>query len=604
MTTTPHHPWAITAPWYRWPLAGVPRSGRGMAPVLQKFASDDFVNEFIKDLQHSVRFNQDDQVFAINLAAASPGQFVGKLAALFPMKSDGKPWQPGDAVTDLRRSQLVGTGIRKLFLPSHGRHYLVVCELHCDVPGFPAVPVSEVCQAGFVVRRKRLDYPAESRPQAVALLRELVTAQAKLGEWEQTIPVRPAAARRRAEKIAKLKQAGQFDALLQAAREAVQQKRQALDAWRQANGVRVFEEGWVSGGHTGIGQWQEVETMPETLQETWLPLYRVFPDPANPAHDARGRALFFGVVPTSAFDTTAQGEARFDDRSSYEIRTFFRRHACCCPQQGLNVQAPDCDGELVWSAPTETYRLASQFDLQGTANRPVTVQMPNLAELAAQVLARPVGKFSPVKFVQPQTLQPKISGNALSGGSMGGDAFCFFAIPLITLVALFVLNLFLPIVVFIFNLWFLLALKFCILPSFKLDPILQAELAAIPGGADVDAAGFQFAFQGGIKTGVALRGDLTESLSHMMAEVAGEPLLLPGGIVNPKHAPRALAIKPSLDQYSARPLTDLAQVMTEQAARTAGDGSQLDLLAGLDYEPRRMCQWRDEPHLPTTGEYA
>ncbi|WP_137940367.1 hypothetical protein [Chitinivorax sp. B] len=602
--TTITHPWAITAPWYRWPLAGVPRSGRGTAPVIQKFASDDFINEFIKDLQHSVRYNEDDQVFAVNLAAANPGQFVGKLAALFPMKSDGKPWQKGEPVTDLRRSQLVGTGIRKLFLPAHGRHYLVVCELHCDVPGFPAVPDNEVCQAGFVVRRKRLDYPEESRPQAVALLRELVAAQGKLGELEQTVPVRPAAARKRAEKVARMKQAGQFEAAWQTAKALVAAKRQALDAWRQANGVRVFEEGWVPSAHPGVGSWQEVEDAPTTLQEAWFPLYRMFPDPANPAHDAKGRALFFGVVPTSAFDTTNSGEARFDDRSTYEIRSFFRRHACCCPRQGLNVNAPDCEGELVWSAPTEQYRLASQFDLQGTANRPVTVQMPNLAELAAQVLARPVGKFSPVKFVQPQSLQPKISGTSLSGGSMGGDAFCFFAIPLITLVALFVLNLFLPIVVFIFNLWFLLALKFCILPSFKLDPILQAELAAIPPGVNVDAAGFQFEFQGGIKTAVGLHSDLTDKLSHMMAQVSGEPLLLPGGAPNPAHHPRAAAIRPTLDQYSAAPLTDLASVMTEQAAKTADDGAQLDLTGNLQYEPRRICQWRDEPFLPTTGEFA
>lgn len=51
---------------------------------------------------------------------------------------------------------------------------------------------------------------------------------------------------------------------------------------------------------------------------------------------------------------------------------------------------------------------------------------------------------------------------------MGGPAICFFSIPLITIIASFVLNLFLPIVVLLFNLWFLLALRFCIPPSFSI----------------------------------------------------------------------------------------------------------------------------------------
>ena len=54
-------------------------------------------------------------------------------------------------------------------------------------------------------------------------------------------------------------------------------------------------------------------------------------------------------------------------------------------------------------------------------------------------------------------------------------AICSFAIPLITIVATFVFKLFLPILVVLFNLWFLLKLRFCIPPSVEL-------------GGDVDAA--------------------------------------------------------------------------------------------------------------------
>jgi hypothetical protein len=49
---------------------------------------------------------------------------------------------------------------------------------------------------------------------------------------------------------------------------------------------------------------------------------------------------------------------------------------------------------------------------------------------------------------------------------------------LITIVATFVLRLFLPIVVFLFGLWFLLRLKFCILPTFSLDGDLSVDLEA------------------------------------------------------------------------------------------------------------------------------
>ena len=70
---------------------------------------------------------------------------------------------------------------------------------------------------------------------------------------------------------------------------------------------------------------------------------------------------------------------------------------------------------------------------------------------------------------------------------MGGAASCSFSIPLITIIALFVLNLFLPIVVFIFNLWFLLVLRFCIPPQIEASADVDAALAVTPPGVDLDA---------------------------------------------------------------------------------------------------------------------
>ena len=55
------------------------------------------------------------------------------------------------------------------------------------------------------------------------------------------------------------------------------------------------------------------------------------------------------------------------------------------------------------------------------------------------------------------------------------------------IVAMFLLNLFLPIILLLFNLWFMLKLKFCIPPSVQLGLDLDAELTVIPGGVEFAA---------------------------------------------------------------------------------------------------------------------
>ncbi|MBV9108556.1 MAG: hypothetical protein JO306_04015, partial [Gemmatimonadetes bacterium] len=71
-----------------------------------------------------------------------------------------------------------------------------------------------------------------------------------------------------------------------------------------------------------------------------------------------------------------------------------------------------------------------------------------------------------------------------------------------TIIATFVLNLFLPIVVFLFGLWFLLGLKFCILPSISLS-----------GGASLHAG-----LEG--KLGLEIQGKLDAQI-NASAEIAG-----------------------------------------------------------------------------------
>jgi hypothetical protein len=77
-------------------------------------------------------------------------------------------------------------------------------------------------------------------------------------------------------------------------------------------------------------------------------------------------------------------------------------------------------------------------------------------------------------------------GRGTPGPSNPNSQICSFAIPLITIVAFFVFRLFLPIVVLIFGLWFLLKLKFCIPPSVDVSVDMTFELQASKAGLDVN----------------------------------------------------------------------------------------------------------------------
>ena len=597
-----HHPWTVTAPWYEWAQAGVPSSGRGTRPLIQKFASDQFMADFIKEPQHSLLFDaRDDQLYTAQFVQASPGQFAGKLAGLFPVKDEqGTPLRPGDSTLNLRKTQLVGTGLRKLYLPVHARHYLVVCELHCDVPGLPPPGPDTVCQAGFVVRRRRVNYAPAFQAEALDKLRQVVAARQALAAFDEHTPLRPGLAKARSSRLARLRRQGSLEQQRAAARQALAQARKALEDWQLERNVRAFKEGWFAGEHDGTGEWRElIDETPQQLEETWVRLFPLVADARNPRHSARGRALFYGIVPTSAFETTASGEARYDDRSTYELRCFFRQHDCDCPFPGLNSEPPDCEGELTWSRESEAWRLAPPFDLVGSANRPVTIQMPNLADLAAQAATRPIGQFSSVRFVHPQQLLTKTDGGIPTSGEIGGAAICFFSIPLITIVATFVLNLFLPIVVLLFNLWFLLALRFCIPPSFSIAGGLQLELAATPPKLDVDAefdvdvdfdaAGWSFNGQSGADVQAQLAGEIATTLSQTT------------GIAQSK-------IHAQLKNYSNKPLITLGSVNAEKSQQALQpDGSAktaLDPTGKLVFRPLRTSQWKHEKHLPTTGEFA
>jgi len=127
-----------------------------------------------------------------------------------------------------------------------------------------------------------------------------------------------------------------------------------------------------------------------------------------------------------------------------------------------------------------------------------------------------IGKRAAVKMISPQKSNLETTGS-LPGISPApgspGAAICSFSIPLITIVASFVFKLFLPIVVLVFQLWWMLALKFCIPPSFSLSASVAAGLSA-DLDADVDAS-FALAVQGdlGVNLGATAAASIESQYS-------------------------------------------------------------------------------------------
>jgi hypothetical protein len=456
------HPWLLLAPWYRWPVPGDPRHGRGTAPVLQKYASAGFATEFLAEPQRSLRWIAEDHVHRV----------------------EPKVPRPKYSLSGLDR---VPTERRKLFRDVHCRFYLVVAELRCDRPGLPAVKRDQVFDAGFVVRRRVA--PAVGRARAV-----LAEALAGVQGLENRLAIargfRPPRRRRPGAKAVVVSAlAERCDEEVERLEAELAASRASLHALAAEHGVRLEVQGWIPSEHPGVGAWAAVEETPAKLgAEQAIPLYPLIPDPAEERHSARGRSLWFGVVPTGPGDLDALGNPRFDDRSLYEVRCYVRRKKTAMPGR------PPCPGEAVWSRATEPYQLAPAADLDGTSHKPVTFTLPDLRELEAQAAAGPAGQGAGVRMVAPpeSTLDfqtdPDNPGKPLDAGVGGLPQICSFSIPLITIIATFVLKLFLPIVVFAFGLWFLLKLKFCILPSFEMSAGLAAELSVQPPELDVSAS--------------------------------------------------------------------------------------------------------------------
>jgi hypothetical protein len=244
------HPWKLAGPWYRWhdpdqvplphPLpndgeAANPALGRLSRPIFQKYASSNFVEQFLDDPRCSLRFDQQDFVHeVIELPAAE----VSK------RRLSNKAY---------RRT---AANRRKIFLNTHNRFYLVVCELHCDAPGFPNVSPDQTCEAGFVVRRRRAPIPATIRPELEVVLSKIARARYKIATSRRQSTTRKS-------RVPMMPQ-GTVDESYDAARKRqverrssqLQQAQAELQTLVQKHGIQMLVEGWVPSGGDGLGAWQ------------------------------------------------------------------------------------------------------------------------------------------------------------------------------------------------------------------------------------------------------------------------------------------------------------------------------------------------------------
>lgn len=456
------HDWSLVGPWYRKDTIGGGAVKHSAKPILQKYASSDFANGFIKEPQKSLKFVGEDFV----------------TSSALPLND---PVAPGDP--------RLSKNFLKLFLDTHSRFYLVVCELHCDRPGFPSTSRDKVANAGFVIRKYSSNLAYNLRGKFEPVMKKRALIQAKMARVEKQIraakgkPNKGSLIRGALKPLAKI-----TDKKLTELEKELQKSETELLALKEKYGVKLTTKGWFASENQGIGSWQDVESTPQSVTESYLPLYPLIADPTDETHSAKGKTLWFGVIPTMSSDVDEDGNPRFDDESLYEVRCFAQRQ----PEEGC------CCGEVTWSEPTESYKIAPFFDLDGCGHKPINIKLPNLEDLKNQVARGPVGKGANVRMKTPENSSLTITTGddfalPTKGSSPGGGAICFFAIPLITIVAMFLLKLFLPIVVFLFQLWFLLSLRLCIPPSIDIDVDLAVDLKLIEPEFN-----FQASFDAGI----------------------------------------------------------------------------------------------------------
>jgi hypothetical protein len=162
-------------------------------------------------------------------------------------------------------------------------------------------------------------------------------------------------------------------------------------------------------------------------------------------------ALVQAATPRSRNLLTSQGRYQ-DPNRLYRLRIFVR----------LKGETSNCPTQLVWSSYSDMFRIAAWYETGDRTHPPVPLPDPR---------SDAVRKAKPnCSFQVPGSLMAAMQGSSLSGlssGSAGGGGggmslgwICGFNIPLITICAFFVLNIFLMLLNIVF--FWLPFIKICI----------------------------------------------------------------------------------------------------------------------------------------------
>ena len=152
-------------------------------------------------------------------------------------------------------------------------------------------------------------------------------------------------------------------------------------------------------------------------------------------------------------------EGRFQDHTRlYKLRVFLR------------VPGHDhCPPTTIWSEYSDPFEIAPWYETGGTIGPPVPLPKPTTAFLKA---AKPN-----VSFVVPDSLMNAMDASSLKSQSAGGGLditwICGFNIPIITICAFFVLNIFLTLLNIVF--FWLPFVKICIPIPTSLVPKVGGE---------------------------------------------------------------------------------------------------------------------------------
>lgn len=426
----------LRAPWYVRERDGLDlRSPQARRPELQMYDSASFNEQLLRDPADSLAFGTDD-VWSYPVPVTPDLTDKSRLR--------------------LATSALVTTNLRKLYQPMHQRFYVVVVEVFCDSPGLPRAGSHDDISLAFRMRRMHTTVTGKRRPTrrvAAALVKELAASQGKT--VTRTDP--------------DLRDLWWADVAWR--RRFEEDQKQDLAQIE----THVDQQQWLVSAKTGAGRWRTLDDEAHPVDEEageaeeMHQMWRLPPRERDQACDAaRTRSLWFGIVPTFSGEhwqgRNSQGEPtrepKLDDHAIYEVE--------CVVTQPHPTHPDRCPPRTWVSAPTEPFRLAAPMDPDGTKNRTVTITLPDLRNLAARAGQRqgPGG----VRVVTPPGSQMVV--NPFKGipepgaGRIGaGGGICTFALELFFIVAFFLFLMFLPIVVLAFQLWWMLALRFCIPPS-------------------------------------------------------------------------------------------------------------------------------------------